>query len=53
MKQLPLRMSEELHKELKHLSIDIGKSLNDYFIELAKKDLAERKQKENSSAPNN
>jgi predicted HicB family RNase H-like nuclease len=43
MKQIPLRLDDSLHKELKHLMIDINKSLNEYFIELAKKDLEERK----------
>jgi predicted HicB family RNase H-like nuclease len=42
-KQLIIRLDDDLHKELKHLSIDINKSINEYVVELIKKDLEKRK----------
>jgi len=44
-KTFTLRLDEKLHKELKYLSIEIEKSINEYIKELIKKDLKEREQK--------
>lgn len=46
MKAIYLRVDDDFHKELKHLSVDLNKSLNQYFIELAKKDIEERKKEQ-------
>jgi predicted HicB family RNase H-like nuclease len=43
MKQFTIRLDDETHKALKYLSIEINKSLNEYVIELIKKDLESRK----------
>ena len=43
MKQVTIRLDDELHKEIKYLMIDIDKSINEYILELIKKDLEERK----------
>lgn len=45
-KNVSLRIGEGLHKELKYLMIDIDKSLNEYFLDLAKKDIEERKKEQ-------
>jgi predicted DNA-binding protein len=42
-KQFILRLDDEIHKKLKYLSIEINKSINEYLLELIKKDLEERK----------
>lgn len=44
MKQISLRLDDELHKEVKHLLVEIDKSFNDYVLQLIRKDLEERKQ---------
>lgn len=43
MKQVTIRLDDETHKKIKYLSIDIDKSINEYIIELIKKDLEKRK----------
>lgn len=42
MKQISLRLDDELHKEVRHLLVEIGKSFNEYVLELIKKDLENR-----------
>ena len=42
MKQVSLRLDDELHKEVKYLLIELDKSFNTYVIELIRKDLEER-----------
>ena len=42
MKQISLRLDDELHKEVKYLLIEMGKSFNAYVLELIRKDLEER-----------
>jgi predicted HicB family RNase H-like nuclease len=42
-KQLTIRLDDELHKQLKYLSVDIDKSLNEYISELIKQDMEKRK----------
>jgi len=41
-KQITIRLDDDIHKILKYLSIDIGKSLNEYVVELIKQDLKKR-----------
>ena len=36
MKTFPLRLDEELHKKLKHASVDDGKPLHEWIIEVLK-----------------
>lgn len=36
MKTFPLHMDEDLHKKLKHASIDEGKSLHAYILDVLK-----------------
>lgn len=43
MRKLTVRVDEEFYKELKKLMIDLDSSLQDYFTNLAKKDIEERK----------
>ena len=43
MKQLTIRLDDETHKKIKYLSIEIEKSINEYIVELIKKDLENRK----------
>jgi len=43
MKQITIRLDDETHKALRYLSIDIDKSINEYVIDLIKKDLANRR----------
>jgi predicted HicB family RNase H-like nuclease len=44
-KQISLRLDDELHKEVKYLLVEIEKSFNEYVLELIRKDLKERKSK--------
>ena len=44
MKQISVRLDDELHNKVKHLLVDIEKSFNEYVIELIKQDLEKRKQ---------
>jgi len=41
-KQVTVRLDEELHKKIKYLVLEIDKSINDYILELIKKDLEKR-----------
>lgn len=43
MKQISLRLNDDLHKQVKYLLVEIDKSFNEYVLELIKKDLEERK----------
>ena len=43
MKQISVRLDDELHNKVKHLLVDIEKSFNEYVIELIKQDLEKRK----------
>lgn len=40
---MTVRLDDEMHKEVKHLLVEIDKSFNDYVIELIKNDLNTRK----------
>lgn len=42
MKQISLRLDDELHKQVKHLLVEIDKSFNEYVLELIKQDIARR-----------
>lgn len=46
MKQITIRIDDETHKKLKYLSVDIEKSINEYVVDLIKKDLEKRKKDE-------
>ena len=45
MKQISLRLDDDLHKEVKYLLVDLDKSFNEYVLELIKKDLQKRGKK--------
>jgi len=42
-KQISIRLDDALHKEVRHLLIEIEKSFNEYVLELIRKDLEQRK----------
>ncbi len=44
MKQLTIRLNDDLHKQLKYLSVDIDISINDYITTLINDDLKKRKE---------
>ena len=46
MKQLIVKIDDELHKQLKYLAIDNDKSIKDYVTELIRKDLEKGTKKE-------
>lgn len=41
-KTFTLRLDDELHKQLKYLSVELEMSINEYIVELIKKDLENR-----------
>jgi predicted HicB family RNase H-like nuclease len=43
MKQISLRLDDELHKQVKYLLVELEKSFNEYVLELIKQDLEKRK----------
>jgi len=43
MKQISVRLDDELHKEVKHLLVEIDISFSEYVLELIKQDLEKRK----------
>ena len=43
MKQITIRLDDELHKKIKYLSVDIDTSINEYIVGLIKQDLEKRK----------
>lgn len=49
-KTLLVRLDPELHKEMRHISVDTGISLNEYVIKSFKKIVAEyKKEKSNGT----
>ena len=50
MKQVTIRFPDEIHNEMRHLSVDAGVSQNEYINNLVQEDLEKRKaQKEKTS----
>jgi predicted DNA-binding protein len=42
LKQVSVRLDDALHKKLKYLMLEIDKSINEYILELIKRDIEER-----------
>lgn len=45
MKQVTVRLDDDLHKKIKYLMLEIDKSINEYILELINQDIENRKQK--------
>jgi predicted HicB family RNase H-like nuclease len=49
LKQISLRLDNDLHKEVKYLLVEIEKSFNEYVLGLIRKDLEGRKKETTAS----
>ena len=45
MKQISIRLDDEIHKKVKYLMVELEISINEYIVDLIKQDLEKREKK--------